>query len=261
MQVQVGDVILEVEVAGSGDAIVLLHGFPLSHAIWKPQIEALQRRARVVAPDLRGAGGSSSPGGPYLMETLAGDLAELLDVLQIDRASIVGHSMGGYVAMAFARMYAESVAKLSLVCSRLCSDTAAVANDREKLAREVLAQQSAQPLENAYITRLFSPQTLENNDAAVRFARELCRANSPAGLAGALRGMAQRADAYDIAGDLEMPVLVVAGADDTIVRPEEARDIAAAFPNAELCLLEGSGHLPMLEQPEALTGALERFLG
>src|SRR5580700_8196926 len=89
--------------------IVLIHGFPFARAIWDAQSAALARRAYVIRPDLRGAGKSSVPDGPYLMETCASDVAGLLDVLGIERATLVGHSMGGYVALAFARMFTERV--------------------------------------------------------------------------------------------------------------------------------------------------------
>ncbi|HLI95248.1 MAG TPA: alpha/beta fold hydrolase, partial [Candidatus Baltobacteraceae bacterium] len=94
---------------GSGDPIVLIHGFPVTRDVWDAQAARLASRMRVIRPDLRGMGRSSVPDGPYLMETLAGDVAAVLDALGIDRACIVGHSLGGYVAMAFCRMYSERV--------------------------------------------------------------------------------------------------------------------------------------------------------
>ncbi len=99
--------------------VVLIHGFPLTREIWDAQADALAQRYRVVRPDLRGTGKSSAPEGPYLMERLAADVAALLDALGIERVAIAGHSMGGYVALAFARMFTERVSRLALVCSRL----------------------------------------------------------------------------------------------------------------------------------------------
>src|SRR4029077_14972258 len=89
---------LDVVADGAGDAIVLIHGFPLTREIWNAQAPQLAQTHRVIRPDLRGMGRSSAPFGPYLMETLAGDLAAMLDGLSIDRAAIVGHSLGGFVA-------------------------------------------------------------------------------------------------------------------------------------------------------------------
>src|SRR5690242_21925192 len=122
MRVPADDATIDVLTEGSGDPIVLIHGFPLTREVWDAQAAQLAQRSRVIRPDLRGMGASSVPEGPYLMETLAGDVAAVLDALGMERASIVGHSMGGYVAMAFCRMYAERVTRLALVCSRLAAD-------------------------------------------------------------------------------------------------------------------------------------------
>ena len=103
-------------------AVLLVHGFPFAHAIWDAQNNALAAIARVIRLDLRGAGMSSVPEGPYLMERLAADIAVLLDALGIERAALVGHSMGGYVALAFSRMFTERVERLALVSSRLAAD-------------------------------------------------------------------------------------------------------------------------------------------
>ncbi len=161
MRVTVDDATIDVATHGKGDAVVLIHGFPFAREIWDPQVRALAETALIVAPDLRGAGRSSAPDGPYLMETLAGDLAAVLDALQIDRAAIVGHSMGGYVAMAFARMYTERVTQLALVCSRLHADSNDAAREREEVASLAERENSVDPIVNAYISKLFSQAALE----------------------------------------------------------------------------------------------------
>jgi len=138
---------LDVVADGNGDAVVLIHGFPLTREIWNAQASELAKTHRVIRPDLRGMGRSSAPDGPYLMETLAGDLAAILDALAIERAAIVGHSLGGFVALAFARMYTERVLRLGLICSRLAADSPEMAGFRNDLAdrleREIAAASRA----------------------------------------------------------------------------------------------------------------------
>jgi 3-oxoadipate enol-lactonase len=260
MRVAVDDAEIDVLSEGSGDPIVLIHGFPLTREVWDPQAAKLAAHARVIRPDLRGMGRSSVPDGPYLMETLAGDVAAMLDALGIDRAAIAGHSMGGYVAMAFCRMYTERVTKLALVCSRLAADTVQDANARNELADRAEREERIDAIVDSYVPRLFAPLLLENRSPLVDRAREIARANSPKGAAAMLRGMAQRVEAYDIAEDLQVPVLIVAGASDQIVGLPEAGQVRQAFPRAELRVLGRSGHLPMLEEPGALTGLLVDFL-
>jgi 3-oxoadipate enol-lactonase len=241
-------------------AVVLLHGFPFTRAIWEGQADALARTSYVLRPDLRGAGMSSAPQGPYLMEGLASDVAALLDALGIERAALIGHSMGGYVALAFARMFTERVTRLALVASRLRADTADEAAAREKLAERIERVGSIEPAIEAYLPRLFASQTFTQRPDVVERAYASARQNGPAGAAGALRGMALRAPSDDIAEDLNVPMLMVAGARDRVIALDEARSIAARFPRGRLVVCDASGHLPMLEESERVTAVLEEWL-
>ena len=244
----------------SGEPIVLIHGFPLAHEVWKAQAQALSHAHRAISIDLRGMGESSVPGGPYLMETLAADVAAVLDKLSIERAWIAGHSLGGYVALAFARMFSERIAGLALVCSRLAADTSSAAAARYELANRTESQASMQPVWNAFEPRLFTPETLETKREIVETARAMALRIDPRGAAAMLRGMAMRDDASDIAPDLEVPVLVVAGRHDANIPPAESEGVARAFPRGRLLVCEQSGHLPMLEEPGRVTEALEALL-
>jgi pimeloyl-ACP methyl ester carboxylesterase len=263
MQVLVdGGIALDVSVAGSGaHTVVLLAGFPLSREIWDATARELSAQCRVVLPDLRGTGASGVADGPYLMESLAGDLAAVLDALGEERATIVGHSAGGYVALAFARMFAERVRGLALVCSRLAADAPAQARERKTLAARVEREASADAVVDAYVARLLAPQTLQDAPEIVARVSAIARRTGPRGAAALLRGMAMRSASDDIAPELTMPVLVIAGARDAVVSLDEARSVAAAFPHAALVVAQRSGHLPMLEEPAFVTAALCAFIG
>lgn len=249
---------IEVRVDGQkhNPAVVLIHGFPLTNAIWEAQTETLAQSLYVLRPDLRGAGSSSVPDGPYLMELLAADVAASLDTLGIERAALVGHSMGGYVALAFARMFTERITALALVPSRLRADTPEEAAARRELAQSVERDANPQAAIDAYLPRLFATETLERHADVVQRAYAIARENGPIGIAATLRGMALRASSEDIAQDLEIPALVVSGACDRVVSAEEARSIAETFRNGELVVCERSGHLPMIEEPQRVTNAL-----
>lgn len=257
----VNDARIDVRTDGNGDAIVLLHGFPLARDIWDEHAAQLCERHLVIRPDLRGLGRSSVTDGPYLMEQLAGDLAAVLDALGVERTAIAGHSLGGFVALAFSRMYTERVTRLALIGSRLAADTPQAARDREELADRTEREGSIAPVVDAYLPRLFAPATLEKRSPVVDATRDLALRTDPAGAAAMLRGMAQRADSFDIAGEFEMPVLVVAGAADQILTLGEAREAAKAFRSGSLAVMGRSGHLPMLEEPEPLGRTLAEFFG
>ncbi|HEV3090862.1 MAG TPA: alpha/beta hydrolase [Candidatus Cybelea sp.] len=242
------------------NAVVLIHGFPFSSTIFDMQAEALDGEFCVVRPDLRGAGKSSATDGPYLMEALAADVALLLDALGIERASVAGHSLGGYVALAFARMFTERVERLALVSSRLRADTPQEAQARWELADRVDTAHSIEPAVQAYLPRLLAVQTLKNREEIAEKAYEIARGNNFAGAAATLRGMALRAPSDDIAEDLEVPVLVVAGACDGVLPLEEAAGDARRFPRAEFVVCERSGHLAVMEEPQRVSDALRSWL-
>jgi len=260
MRISSDDAEIDVEIAGSGSAVVLLHAFPVTRDEWDAQARDLARQALVIRPDLRGAGRSSVPEGPYLMETLAGDVAAVLDALRVDRAAIVGHSLGGYVAMAFARMHTERVERLALVCSRLSADTEQTARDRNELADRAERDGSIDAIADAYLPRLFAGTAEPNRAECMEKARAMASRIPPRGAAALLRGMAQRVDSYDIAEELAMPVLIVAGAHDAVVPRAESEAMQRAFSNAQLQLLERSGHMPTLEDPDELSARLRLFL-
>jgi pimeloyl-ACP methyl ester carboxylesterase len=240
--------------------VVLIHGFPLTRAIWDVQADSLAKRFCVIRPDLRGAGASSAPDGPYLMERLASDVAAVLDALAIERVALAGHSMGGYLALAFARMFTERVTHLALVASRLRADTPDEAAGRRALADRLEREMTVEPVVEAYLPRLLSPKTVREKPQIAERAYEIARKNTATGAAATLRGIALRASSEDIAEDLDVPALVLAGGLDRVVPLEEARSVAAKFPRAELVICDESGHLPMMEEPPRVTDALARWL-
>lgn len=261
MRVTSLDAQIDVRVDGSGaSTIVLLAGFPLSREIWDSVTERLAATHRVVRPDLRGMGASSIAGGPYLMETLAGDIAAVLDALGLDRAAIAGHSLGGYVALAFARMFSERLERMALVCSRLSADTPEQRRSREELADRLERVNDARALIDAYAGRLLSEETKRTRPDVVERVAEIIKRSNSRGSAAMLRGMAQRGASDDIAPDIGVPVLVLAGGCDSVVPLDEARAMAELFPRATFAVAQRSAHLPMMEEPDTTYSVLESWL-
>ncbi|MDQ2866300.1 MAG: alpha/beta hydrolase [Candidatus Eremiobacteraeota bacterium] len=261
MRVTNGEAQIDVRVDGeNGDAVVLLAGLMLSHEIWDAQVKTLAATHRVIRADMRGTGSSNAPGGPYLMESLAGDIAAVLDSLGIERAAIVGHSLGGYVALAFARMHLERLTRLALVCSHLEADTMEMSKFRNDLAANAESQHSVASVVHAFYPRMLAAQRYVPQSETAQRLRMMMQAADVGGTVAMLRGMALRDPATDIAPDLAMPVLVVAGACDQTISLDEARRTADKFPHANLEIVDSSGHVPMIEEPDCLTNALDRWL-
>jgi 3-oxoadipate enol-lactonase len=253
---------------GSGVPIVLLHGFPLDRTVWDEQRAGLAP-ARVVRIDLRGCGESQPSEGPALMEALAGDVAGVLDVLGVERAAIAGHSIGGYVALAFFRMYAERVAGLALVASHIAADASranggseeqrTLAAGRDTLAARLEADGTMEAAIESYLPRYFAPHVYRDRPDLVERARAVMARMSPGGSAQLIRGMKERVAGDDLLGDIHVPALVIAGAEDYYLKPETLREIAAHIAGATFVELPAVGHLPMYEAPEQTTAALANW--
>jgi len=213
----------------------------------------------VVAPDLRGFGESGMGGarGPVPMQAYAEDLRALMAELGLGPVILVGHSMGGYIALAFARAHPELVRGLVLVGTRSGADSAEGAAGRLALAEKVGAQ-GAQVAIDAIAPKMLSPHADPKLGPPMR---ALMKDASDAGIIGALRGMAERPDSTPFLGGLAMKTLVITGADDALIPPEQSEAMAAALPDATLKLIPGAGHLVALEQPDAFNAALKAWMG
>ncbi|MFN2461900.1 MAG: alpha/beta fold hydrolase [Candidatus Velthaea sp.] len=259
MQKTIDGVRIAYDDAGSGAALVLLHGFPLDRTIWDAQFTALSQRCRVIRPDLRGSGESGFTDGPALMETLAADVAGLLDALGVERAIVAGHSMGSYVALAFFRMYSERVAGLALVGGHVAADTPALLPGRDALAAHVAAA-GIEPAVQAYWPRYFNPRFYSEDVALVERARAIMRRQDPRGTAAHIIGMKERVGSEDLLEDIAVPALIVAGETDDWITPQALKRTADAIADCEYVLLRGVGHMPMMEAPAETTAALERLV-
>jgi 3-oxoadipate enol-lactonase len=246
---------------GSGPVVVLLHGFPLSRAMWAAQLRTLSESFRIIAPDLRGHGESPAPDATYTMDQMADDVVELLDGLGITEPVVVGGlSMGGYVALAMAVKHPDRLRALMLIDTKAAADTPEAAEKREETARATLKAGNAAEVVASMIPRLFGKTTLERRPELVGPLKADMEKTSASGVAGALRGMAIRPDRRDQLASIAAPSLVIVGQEDAIAPPDEARAMAEALPNGRLAVIPDAGHLAPYEQPEAVDRAILEFL-
>jgi 3-oxoadipate enol-lactonase len=251
-KISVNGISLAYDRRGKGAPLVLVHGFPLDHTTWEPLLPDLEDHFDVILPDLRGFGQSDAPDGPYSMSQMADDIAALLDAINIQKTYIAGHSMGGYVALAFSCAYPQRVLGLGLVGSQ-----AAVDAPERKSARYATAAQVA--LEGVSAV-LGMAEKLSADSSHIPFFRELIQCQRPAGVMGALKAMAERPDSLSYLSSFAFPVVVVHGLADVLIPVERSREMAALIPQAKLVELAGVGHSPALEAhietAEALKGLL-----
>ncbi len=250
---------------GRGAVLLLVHGFPLSHAMWRFQIDALSDEFRVIAPDLRGFGASrwsfDNPKAASLsMETHADDMAKLLEGLGIvEPVVFCGLSMGGYVAWQFVRRHAARLGGLILCDTRSVADTDEARRQRHSMADRVL-ELGSQIAADAMMPKLFHRGAIERNSDVAAAARRVICETAPETIAATQRGMAVRIDAALLLPEISVPTLVLCGEYDEISPPDEMRTIAAAIPDANFIVIEDAGHLAPLENPAAVNESIRTFL-
>jgi pimeloyl-ACP methyl ester carboxylesterase len=242
------------EVAGKGPALLLLHPFPFDRRSWSEVSALLSAQHRVIAADIRGFG-ESPVSGPYSLEDCAEDATALLDHLGVPMATVVGLSMGGYVALALAALRPARLAGLVLCDTRAAADSEAGLKAREDGIKMVQSGGLSAFLDGMPV-RLLSPRA---PDALKRRVRTLSEQKAEA-VVHALAAMRDRPDRSALLGSLHLPSLVMVGAGDTVTPPSEARTMAQAIPGSRFVELAEAGHLSMLEQPEAFAAALSAFL-
>ncbi len=248
MKIKLSDITMEVEILGEGKPIVLLHGVGLDHTIWMKMAQFYQDQARFVLVDLRGEGQTETGNANHTLEQMAEDVYILLNQLGLERVYLGGHSMGGYIALAFAEKYPEHLAGLALIATNAGSDSEEKKKQRYADADAILKQGSA------ILADTLSPKL--SNDAQIReLTRKMIAATDPKGLANTQIAIAKRPERLNVLERLTCPILIVAGKEDQIIPVAAVKAMAAANPEAHLVFIPGAGHMPMLEAPRTL-GAL-----
>lgn len=253
-----GGLAMSYEEMGSGMPLLFVHGWPHDRTLWSGQLAGLSTRARCIAPDLRGFGGSAVE-GPYSMDQYADDLAALLDHLGISQAVVCGLSMGGYVSMALLRRHPRRVRGLILTDTRATADTD---EGREKRARlvEFVQEHGVAALAARQLKAMVGTTTLSSRPELCESLVRLMSAAPLEGVVGALRAMAARESSAELLSKVSVPVLVVGGAEDSFTSPDELRALAAGIPGSRFELLEGAGHVSPFERPAAFNCVVAEFL-
>ena len=253
METDVNGISLFFEQRGGGQPIVLVHGYPLDHTIWEAMVLEMKSPARVILPDLRGFGRSGLDGEISTMRQMADDLAALLDRLQIQKTVLVGHSMGGYVTLAFAAAYPDRLSGIGFVSSQAAADSAERRAGRYAQAEEILAHGTR------ILAETMTPKLAADQQFHADIYRVILR-SQPKGLAAALKGMAERADTNGTLPTIGVPGVVITGLDDQLIPVERSRELSAGMSRAELVEIAGAGHMPMMEQPSLTAAALDKLL-
>ena len=246
------------EEAGSGTPLVLLHGFPLDSSIWAKQREALAQRFRVITPDLRGFGKSASSAS-FSLADLADDIHALLVELKALPAVLGGLSMGGYVALEYAKKYPSDLRGLILIDTKAEGDTPEGKQARDKMIQLVREKGSAAVAEQM-MPKMLAPDAEKSGPAVARELRSIMEMAPPKTIEHALAAMRERPDHSSNLPSIAVPTLIIVGDSDAITPPKMSEAMHKAIPNSKLVLIQGAGHMTPMEQPEQVNRAIADFV-
>lgn len=238
---------------GHGIPAIFLHGFPFDHTIWEPLIPLLQDDARLIFPDLRGFGRSPVTDSVYSMRLLAEDVAYLMDQMEIEKAILVGHSMGGYVSLAFAQAYPGRLLGLGLVATQAAADSPERRQSRYKTA-EAVHHKGARVVASSMVSSLTPKQEL------IQPITDLILRAQPTAVVGSLKGMAERPDMTGTLSGISVPAVVLMGALDQLLHIDRVETMAQMLPKGWLVKIPDTGHMLMMEDPQAVAIPLRELI-
>ena len=243
---------------GKGRVIVLAHGFLGSHEIWKPIHDKLAKYFRLIAIDLPGHGGTGCFGYVHGMDLMAKCIKAVMDNLKLKKYVIIGHSMGGYAALAFGELFPDNLRGMCLFHSSAYSDSTQKKTDRNRAIK--LVKTNARLYTRETIKNLFATQNLRKMKAEVTFAQKIAAKTSKRGIVAALEGMKDRPNRDVILNFAEYPIMMIIGRYDNILPMQILLNQSELIKRKHVLLLENCGHMGFLEDPKMCLKEIKRFI-
>jgi pimeloyl-ACP methyl ester carboxylesterase len=247
------------DVAGAGPPVILLHPFPTDHDFWLPIAKHLASRYRLIMPDLRGHGESGLGAGPATMQKHALDVARVMADAGVDRAPLIGVSIGGYTILEFWRRFRDRASALVLCNTKAPADTAEARSTRLKAADEVL-QGGTEAFFQGMLQKVLAATTRHSRPDLVEGALRMMRKMSAEDVAGVQRGMAERPDSMSTLKTINVSTLIITGDEDTVTGVPEAELMKQNIAGSRLKVIAKAGHYSPWEQPEEVGKVLRQFL-
>ena len=254
--IMAGDTPLHIADSERGErCVVLLHGYLESMLVWDEFVDLLKDKVRVVTLDLPGHGVSMVDREVHTMEYLADCVANAMETLGIKRYSVVGHSMGGYVALAMVEKYAANIESVVLLSSTTSADSQEKC-DRRRREIELIKAGKKNTLARLVPHAGFAPENVKRLSSYIEDIGEMILLTEDDGVIAILAGMIERKSRGEMLRDSGVPHMFIFGRHDYYIPVEVADEMIAADPNAEVVWLEHSGHMGFYEEPELCAEAI-----
>ena len=244
---------------GEGKCIVLLHGYLESGRIWNSFTGKFPKGYRFIIPDLPGHGNSGSWGKVHSMDELAKAVRAILEKEGIQKIFLAGHSMGGYVTMAFADLFPSYLSAYALVHSTPFADTEEKRENRDREISLVLCGKKRQ-IVLVNIPKAFAAANLDKMSEQVDLLKNMAMRSPDNGMVALLNGMKERPDRSAVLQDQKLPLLLIGGMMDNYIPAGVFEKLHALAPHASVLRLENSGHMGFMEEPEFVVKAFVDFL-
>ena len=238
--------------------IIFIHGFPLNKTMWDKQVDVLKNDFRVITYDIRGHGESDAGNDPFSIDLLVSDLIGFMDVLEIDKASICGLSMGGYIALNAIENYPERFEAMVLCDTNCISDPLEVKEKRIATVESII-KDGVNKYAIASIPNLFAHESLKLKVTEVASVKNMILNTSELVLCSTLLALASRIETCSKLADINVPVLILVGVKDILTPPAAAKGMHKKIRNSTLVVIEHAGHLSNLENPELFNHHLLKF--
>jgi len=245
------------KISGSGNCIVLLHGFLESLLIWDNFTDKLSSEFKLVAIDLPGHGNTDNFSETHTMEFMAETVKAVLDHLGIEECVMVGHSMGGYLTLAFAKQYPEMLNGFCLFHSQAAADSVEAKQNRDKTIKIVMDDRKG--FIRNFIPDLFAPSNREIYKDEIEVLKNRANATSKEGIVAALMGMKERSDKTDILKTFDKPILYIIGKEDSRIPVDTALSQCALANRCTVHILGGIGHMGYIEAKDETLSFIKQF--
>lgn len=239
--------------------IIFIHGFPFNKEMWNRQLAALSESFRVIAYDVRGHGNSYSGTDDFSIELFVNDLLLLMDAIEIEKATLCGLSMGGYIALKAMENFPHRFDSLVL-CDTSCAADSMEAKEKRMKAIEIILESGVEKFADDSIKNFFAPKSFITKKDVIAEVREIMVNTTEKSVIKTLLALSRRLETCSTLCKIKVPVLILVGEEDKITPPEAAQFMQNEIHGSVMSVIENAGHLSNLENPDQFNEQLIKFL-